>query len=302
VTTQAPEAPIWIVANRRAGVKPDPHASERLTELFQAANVSVRIVTPGSPAESEEAARAGVAAGARAVVAAGGDGTVHTVASALVGSETPLGVLPLGTLNHFAKDLGIPIDLDQAVATIAGGRVTSVDVGQVNDRIFVNNSSIGLYPNIVIERERLRSLGYRKWTAFAVASMRILRRYRGVVVRLELDNRTETVRTPFLFVGNNEYQIDGIRMGGRTRLDRGQLFACLAPRIHTRDLPKVFARAVMGRAGPDPLESFDTRELHVETLERRRIRVALDGEVVSMRTPLAYRVRPLALKVLVPGE
>lgn len=297
-----PAVPISVVFNRKAGTKQDPDASSRLSELFRAANVTVRMFTPASAAEIEEAARAAVAAGAAAVVAAGGDGTVRTVASALVGSETPFGVLPLGTLNHFAKDLGIPIDLEQAVRAIAGGLTTSVDVGQVNDRIFLNNSSIGIYPNIVIERERLRSQGHRKWTAFALASMRIVRRYRGVVVRVDRHGRTQTVRTPFLFVGNNEYQIDGIRMGGRTRLDRGRLFACLAPRVHTRDLPKLFARAVLGRAGPDALESFTTSELHVETLESRRIRVALDGEVVMMATPLAYRVRPLALRVLVPGR
>lgn len=296
-----PTAPIAVVFNPAAGLKHEAEMPSRLAELFRAANLTVRMIIPGSAGEIEEAARAALAAGAAAVVAAGGDGTVHSVASALVGSATPFGVLPLGTLNHFAKDLGIPIDLAQAVRTIAGGRTAAVDVGQVNDRIFLNNSSIGIYPNIVIEREQLRRDGYRKWTAHAVASLRILRHYRGVVVRVNRDNRTETVRTPFLFVGNNEYQIDGIRMGARATLDRGQLFACFAPRLHARDLPKLFARALLSRAGPDVLESFVTSELAVETLEGYRIRVALDGEVAKLTTPLAYTVRPRALTVLVPG-
>jgi diacylglycerol kinase family enzyme len=296
---------VAVIVNRMAGAaRQDANSPQHIEELFRKAGVPARIFTPASGGDADEAARAALAAGARAVVAGGGDGTARTVASTVVHSPTPFGILPLGTLNHFAKDLRIPIDLEKAVHIIAAGRVQQVDVGEVNDRMFLNNSSIGIYPNIVVERERLRTeSGYRKWTAFAVAASRILRRYRGVTVRVDRDGVQRTVRTPFLFVGNNKYDVDGLRMGGgRARMDAGLLFACLAPRLRARNLPALLARAVAGRAGPDALELFSTRELHVTTPKARRLRVSMDGEVAVMSTPLVFRTRPRALTVFAPGE
>lgn len=217
-----------------------------------------------------------------------------------MGSEIPLGVLPLGTLNHFAKDLGLPIDLEQAVTTIAIRRTVKVDVGEVNGRTFLNNSSMGIYPDVVMEREALRRRGHSKWTAFLVASATILRNYRGLVVKITAENSVEIARTPFLLVGNNEYQTDGIHLGARSRLNGGRLSAYLAPRVHARELPKLLALALVGRARKSHVfESFVARELRVETPESRSLRVALDGEVVLMTAPLQYRLRPLALRVIV---
>ena len=187
--------------------------------------------------------------------------------------------------------------------TIAAARTISVDVGEVNGRIFVNNSSIGVYPDIVVEREALRRQGHRKWTAFAVATVKILRHYRGVAVRIEAGDSTEIARTPFLVVGNNEYQIDGIGLGARARLDGGRLFAYLAPRVRARELPKLMALALMGRAKTHgTLESFGAAALQVGILHKRRLRVALDGEVTVMITPLRVRIRPRALAVVVPAS
>jgi diacylglycerol kinase family enzyme len=226
---------------------------------------------------------------------------VSSVASVLAGSPTPLGILPLGTLNHFAKDAGIPQDLDKAVATVVAGHVAEVDVAEVNGVTFINNASIGIYPDIVVEREQLRRQGYRKWTAFALATATILRRYRGLVVRLTADDATERARTTFLFVGNNEYQVDGLNLGARARLDGGQLFAYFAPRVHTRDLPKLLALALAGRAKQEHgLESLSASDLHVDTPRRRRLRVALDGEVRVMTRPLHFHTRPRSLRVIMP--
>jgi len=215
-----------------------------------------------------------------------------------VGSEIPLGVIPLGTLNHFAKDAGIPLDLEEAVKTIAARRTVKVDVGEVNDRTFLNNSSIGFYPDIVMEREALRRQGHRKWMAFVVASAKILRNYRGLLVKITADRSVEIARTPFLMVGNNEYQTDGIHLGARTRLNGGRLSAYLAPRVHARELPGLLALALAGRSRQNHLESFVARELRAETPESRSVRVAVDGEVVRMIAPLQFRVRPLSLRVI----
>ena len=292
---------ITVVLNPAAGLKHDEATPDRLSELFVRAGSPVRIVVLEFGTDAEQVVRSAIEAGAAAVVAAGGDGTVRSVAAGLAGSHTPLGVLPLGTLNHFAKDMGIPLELERAVETILAGHQRSVDVGAVNDRIFVNNSSIGIYPDIVVAREELRRQGLRKWTAFALATTRILRHYRGVRVHLETDTLARTAATPFLFVGNNEYQVEGIRLGSRVRLDAGSLYAYLAPRLRGRDLPKLLGLALAGRAMEHALECFATRALEVET-SRRAILVALDGEVRRMTVPLRYRILPGALPVIVPAR
>jgi YegS/Rv2252/BmrU family lipid kinase len=293
---------ITILLNPKAGGAGGRELRAELARLFEAAAVPVRIVSPPSAAAAADAAREAVESGAPAVVAIGGDGTISGIASALVGSNAALGVIPAGTLNHFARDLGIPPDLARAVSTIAAGHVTHIDVGTVNDRIFLNNSSIGIYPDVVLARDELRREGHRKWIAFVLATMKILRRYRGVVVRITEGGSTRSVRTPFLFIGNNEYQVVGPKLGARTSLAGGRLFAYLAPRVRPRDLPKLLAWALLGRpALHGALESFGAAEFRVETTRRKRIRVALDGEVTHLRTPLHYRVRPRALKVIVPA-
>ena len=290
---------IIVILNTSSGTNRIEDLADRLAGLFEAAGAPALIVPLRAPADAPAAARSAVDRGADVVVAAGGDGTVNTVASVLVGSHVPLGVIPRGTLNHFARDAGIPVDLERAVDTVAHGRVTRVDVGDVNGRVFLNNSSIGIYPDIVVEREALRRQGHRKWTAFAVATVKILRHYRGVVVRMTSGESTHVARTPFLFVGNNEYQVEGRHLGARDRLDGGRLFAYLAPRVNAHDLPALLARALIGREH-DTLESFAAVVLRVDIPGRRRLRVSTDGEVVVMSTPLNYRVRPSALGVIVP--
>jgi len=294
---------IVVLLNPRSGVTAAEDRSARVARLFEAAGADARIVELRSGAEASDAARSAIAHGAAAVVAGGGDGTVSSVASVLAGSDTPLGVLPLGTLNHFARDAGIPDDLEAAVAVVVAGRVVSVDVGELNGRTFVNNSSIGVYPDIVVEREKLRQQGYRKWTAFALATARILRRYRGLVVRLTTADTEVRARTAFLFVGNNVYETEGLDLGARATLDGGRLAAYLAPRVHARDLPALLARALTGRmSDAHVLESFVTDQLHVHTPGRRRLHVALDGEVAVMQRPFRYRIRPRSLRVIVPAR
>jgi len=271
-----------------------------IAEIFLASGSEARIVELQQGQDPAEVARA-ASARTSIVVAAGGDGTVSRVAAGLVGTPAMLGVLPIGTLNHFAKDLGLPFDLQTAVAAIAAPRIGSIDVGQVNDRVFINNSSIGVYPNIVEAREELRRLGHRKWPAFALATLRILRRYRGLRVRIEAAGRQYSWRTPFVFVGNNEYELDGIRLGGRTRLDAGRLFTYVAPRLRTRELPMLLARALMGRVRQSgTFEIVSAPELWIHIPHSRHVHVALDGEIETMTAPLHYRTCPGALKVILP--
>jgi diacylglycerol kinase family enzyme len=277
----------------RAGVETE------LRDLFRAVGRDAEIVPvrPGqNPAEAAREARSHAAI----VVAAGGDGTVSSVAAGIIDSPAALGVLPLGTLNHFAKDVHIPLDLREAVAVIAAGHIGTVDVGTVNDRIFINNSSIGVYPDIVQEREALRQRGHRKWPAMAIATMRVIRRYPGMTVSIEVE-AVRNWRTPFVVVGNNEYAIDGLRVGARTRLDAGLLFVYVSPRARTRDLPLLLAKALAGRASRSgAFEIIATTAATIDTRRASYIPVATDGEVATLRTPLLYRSHPGALRVVLP--
>lgn len=290
---------ITVVMNPSAGGSATPAAVD---EAFRAAGrpAHVRTFTPG---EDLTALAASLAAPDAVIVAAGGDGTVSAVAGGVAGTGAVLGVLPVGTLNHFAKDAGVPLALTDAVATVLHGRVARADVGAVNGRVFVNACSLGAYPNAVAIRERLRERGWRKWLAMAAGSARVLRDYRGVHVRLaDAHGGATRQRTPFLFIANNAYTIDGLQLGGRSRLDGGELVAYLAPHARTRDLPLLFARGLLGRARQSgAFMIVPARELWVDT-PLTKARLALDGELVDLAPPLHFTIHPAALPLLVPAE
>jgi len=290
---------IAVLLNLTAGGSKTSDLPRKLEVMFAGAGAAANVIVLESPGQTPDAVRQALDAGATVVVAGGGDGTVSSVARELAGTQVALGVLPLGTLNHFAKDLGLTLDLEKAVDVIANGVRTPVDVGVLNGRAFINNSSIGIYPDIVVEREALRGRGHRKLVAFLIATGRVLRKFPGVVVRISGGGASETFRTPFLFVANNEYQLEGIRLGRRSRLDEGRLYAYVAPRTHARDLPKLAVSALLGRAAGTPsLRAFAATELEVDIRGRRMLRVALDGEVFYMPLPLRYRIRHGALEVM----
>ncbi len=231
-------------------------------------------------------------------VAAGGDGTVNAVASAVAGSGRAMGVLPVGTLNHFARDLKLPLELEAAVAAITNGEVRAVDAGEVNGAVFVNNSSIGVYPLMVLERERMRKSGRGKWAALVVASMKSFVRFRCLQVELEVEGKAVRYTTPFVFVGNNEYCLDGLRLGERERMDRGELAVYLAPGARRGTILRMVFAAFFGRMKDVPeYEEYKVERLTVK-VGRRPLRVSLDGEVRRMRGPLEYRSRPGAVQVL----
>jgi diacylglycerol kinase family enzyme len=274
---------------------------ERLRQLLQARQLHWEVWPARDGAELRNLARKAAASDARVVVAGGGDGTLNTVGSCLAGGDKILGVLPLGTLNHFAKDLGIPLELGAAVENIAAGRVVSVDVAEVNGRVFFNNSSIGLYPRMVRRREARRKRGRPKWIAMASALFRTLKQYAAFRVRVTADGRRFIRRTPILFVGNNEYQIEGRTFGARRRLDSGKLNLYVLHNTGPWGLFKFALRALLSRAWR--IKDFDAREageIDVE-LRRERIRAALDGEIIELETPLRYRIRSGALRVIVPA-
>lgn len=291
---------VTVIGNQAAG--PGCPDWRRIESGLQARGLQARIELPGGGEDILAVADRALREGADIVVAAGGDGTVSAVASRLAGTATRLGVLPVGTLNHFAKDLGIPLDLDAAMDVIAGGSSIAVDVGEVNGRLFVNNSSIGLYPLMVIDRERLRkAAGRNKWLAMLSASWHVLRRYRALDVTIDIEGERQRHRTPLVFVGNNRYVIEGVAAGKRSSLQDGLLSLHMTRDVGRWGLIRLAARAMTGRLHDDDtlvVRECEWLEIHCR---HKRLHVALDGEVVRMPVPLRYRVRPADLQVMVPG-
>lgn len=289
-----------VIVNAGSGAGGHGVAAGRIVDVFNAQGINADVTLVPGRDVAGAAARA-IRDGASLVIAGGGDGTISTVASVVAGSDARLGVLPLGTLNHFAKDLHIPLDLEGAARTIAAGHSIAIDVGDVNGRSFINNASIGLYVRLIWEREKERRGGHHKWVAVAVAAGRLWRQYRRVRVVVHTRHKHRVVRTPFVFVGNNEYQLDGFQLGGRTRLDDGALHVLTAPGMTRLELVRVLLRAFTGRLhGEDHLDALTTSEVSIQAW-RRRIGVTLDGELWIAETPLTFRIRPGALRVLVPA-
>lgn len=275
-------------------------AREHIGRISRELGIEAQIVVARSGDELTPSAARAVGEKRQRVVAGGGDGTINAVAGALVGSGAALGVLPIGTLNHFAKDVGIPLGLEAAVRNVFAGEVIKVDVGEVNGRVFVNNSGVGVYPHIVRQREEEQHHGHAKWVAFMLAVGSVLRRYSRLRVRLHMDEAEALARvTPFLFVGNNRYEISGLEIGKRTRLDAGRLWVCAAPRAGRRNLVGMALRAFMGRVTDHELNAIEVEEIWVQT-GTRWVNVSTDGEVTVMNAPLYYRIRPHALGVVVP--
>ena len=235
------------------------------------------------------------------VVAGGGDGTITTVASELLNTNIPLGILPLGTLNHFAKDLRIPLDLEAAARSIATGRVSRIDVGEVNGRIFLNNSALGVHAALLSERQHRGRRHWGKLLASAEAAVSVLRRDPFLTVRMRADGEELTRTTPLVLISNNRYSMQGFRLGTRAALTRGELCLYVARRANRADLLGLGMRTLLGMNTPDELDLLPAREIDIET-RRKRVRVALDGEVMWIESPLHYRSRPGALRVIVPAS
>jgi diacylglycerol kinase family enzyme len=289
--------PLPVILNTHAGSS-NGDAEQRVRDAFAAAGIEIRLM-PGE--EVSLLARRAVHEGAGVVVAAGGDGTVNAVATQVAGTKSALAVLPMGTLNHFARDTGIPMDLEGAVRTIAEDYRERVDVGAVNGRIFLNNSSIGLYPSMVIRRENRRKRhGSGKWTALFWASLTVLRKHPMLDLTLGVNGSVTHQRTPLVFIGNNEYTVEGPEAGRRNGLCDGKLAVYVTRRHGRLGLLALGLRSMFGslREALD-LEAFTAPQVVIAT-RRKHLAVATDGEVSVMATPLEYENRPAALEVVVP--
>ncbi len=292
--------PAHVIVNATSGTGCPQGWDREVEDKFRARGIEAKVHLLRSGGEISGAVDRVISEGATLVIAAGGDGTVSAVASRLADRDVTLGVLPMGTLNHFAKDLGLPLELDEAIGVIAQAHDAQVDMGEVNGRLFINNSSLGLYPDIVLDRERQRQrLGRGKWMALLAASVTAARRYPVLSLHLEVDGRPMERRSPFLFVGNNLYQMEGFEIGEREGLTDGRLSLYVTQRTGRFGLLALAFRALLRRLKQaDDFDMVSAAQVVVQT-RRRRMRVSADGEVLTLETPLRYRIRPGALRVRV---
>lgn len=294
---------VAVVLNSLAGgnLRQSLSVQQRLGQLFTAAGLTVnihRVIPARLPAVLQTLIETQVGM----IIVGGGDGTLNTAARLLVDTDIVLGVLPLGTFNGFATDIGIPGDLEQAVEVLAQGKIITVDAGEINGRVFLNNVSVGVYPYAVRRRELYRRLlGMPKLYAMGYAALGAFWRLPTLKIWIDVDETQQFMETAFVFIGNNRYK-NGLMPGVRRRpaLNEGWLSVLYLRTVGRLALIKIVLRSVYRQLRDLPeLEVKDAKQVTIET-KKRRLRVALDGELTMLQPPLMLRIRPRVLRVIVP--
>lgn len=239
------------------------------------------------------------------VVAAGGDGTLNAVAQAVLGSGCAFGVLPQGTFNYFGRTHGIPQDIAQAMQLLLQSPALPVQVGLVNDRVFLVNASVGLYPRLLEEREGWkRRFGRSRLVALGAGMATLLRGYRSLRLQIEAQGHIRQLRTPTLFVGNNPLQLEQLGFLEAQQVAQGALAAIVLRPVGRAAMLWLMLRGAFGQLGQaDQVLSFACVRLRARLgwpPTARRIKVATDGEVLQLALPLQFRVAPEPLWLIRP--
>lgn len=310
-TEPRPDAPFYIVLNAGSGHSETALRRSTIETVLAAAGRSCHLELVDDPAELAASARsmAARATGSGGIlVAAGGDGTINTVAHEAVLAGCPFGVLPQGTFNYFGRTHGIPEDLEEAVYALLRAKVQPVQVGLLNNKIFLVNASVGLYPKLLEAREEdKRHYGRSRVVAFFSAIKIALRPHRHLRITLELDGKERRLRTTTLFIGNNRLQLEqvGMRDGLIEAVEEGQLVGIAPKPMGKLGLLRLLVRGMLGRLGDDDeVEAFAFKRLLVRTPSvygRKRMKVAADGEVAKMAMPLEFRVLEGRLLLMAQG-
>jgi YegS/Rv2252/BmrU family lipid kinase len=289
---------IGIIINATAGSSKGKELASRISAIFERNGVQARIKVANGK-QISAIARAMRDKHYDLIVAAGGDGTVSTVASQIVECDVVLGVLPLGTLNHFARDLGIPLDLEEAADAICRGEVRAVDIGSVNEKFFINNSSLGLYADQV----RLRQVWRKRigrWPALIVASIVTLVRYRHLRITANFNGQSVSRHCPLALISNNEYRLEPGNLTERKQLEGGLLGIYLLRDEGRMGLLRIAMHSFVQRLEEASSFEHDTSAEVIITMRRKRIHVALDGEVCKLNSPLRYSSMHGGLRVITP--
>ena len=300
--------PLFFIFNAASGHDDTREIVQHVAALLRAAGRPAELLVAGQPGELGALIGRAIN-GARdargVVVAVGGDGTLNAVAQAVWNAGLVMGVLPQGTFNFFGRVNGMPTDIGAAVDALLNARIEPVPVGMVGDRLFLVNASVGMYPQLLEEREQAkRRYGRSRWVALLSGLFTLLRG--GSVMTLELQGGADTrvVRTRTLFVGNNELQLRAVGLREAPEVEAGRLVAItLQPLSKLRTLWMI-VRGVMGRLdGAQGVDSFAFDRLVVQPRRRAvSAKVAIDGEIFRLPTPLIFRIAPRPLQLLVPAH
>lgn len=289
-----------IFVNASSGWDTKEDVPEKLRRWFEESGIDVQIEYVAKGVNLAERAREAVADGHQIVVAGGGDGTLSATASGLAGTDVAFGVLPVGTLNHFARDLHLPLDLEAAAKVVCQGNTQDVDIAEVNGKTFLNNSIIGLYPIFRFLRAEKERSGYPRKLALIWAMLGVFRRYPFLTLRFFVGGKEIVRRTPYVLIANNEHAMQGWHLGSRRSLSEGRLWIYVMRPQSRFGLFRMLVKLALGRFNArHHFDIFNAEELYV-TAKSKRMGVALDGEVHVMETPLRYRVLPRSLRVIVP--
>lgn len=306
--TLDPAAPLIFIINGASGSSDGDAKRVVIEDALRAAGRQgdVRFVRPDALAQEARAAAATALATRSAVVAVGGDGTINAVAQAAHAAGCAMGVVPLGTFNYVARTHGISTEPAEAAQMLIHAVPVPVQVGTVNDRVFLVNASLGLYPALLEDRETYKArFGRSRWVAMGAACMTLLRGHRQLRLLIDEGGEVREVRTPTLFVGNNRLQLEqvGVNLSAHPArvLDDGRIAAVMLKPIGTLTMAWLMLRGAMGSLGEaDSVESFAFQRMVVQP-RRRKIKVAFDGEIARMRTPLEFRVAAQPLYLLKPS-
>ncbi len=306
----SPTTPIrrWIVlTNERSGAG-DDDVARALAAALDGRHELRRVDDPSRlDAVAAEAVREALTQPGTGVAAHGGDGTLNTVANAAWNAGCTIGVLPGGTFNYFARTHRIPSDPAEAARVLAEGAARPVQVGLANGRVFLVNASVGLYPQLLEDREAFKErFGRRRAVALMAAAWTLLARRRVLHLVLDPDGAGPAapvaLDTATVFVGNNRLQLDQIGIADAPAVDAGRLVVVVLKPLGVRALLGVIARGASGQLGDaDAVASFPTAAVRIDLRSRSRLRVAADGEVRIERMPLEVAVAPRPLQVVLPG-
>ena len=304
----ARDGPLFVVLNSASGHKDTEQERQILAEVFSSAGRTYEFLQFDNPASIASVSTKAVAlakAKGGVVVAAGGDGTINAVASAVLRSGCPFGVIPQGTFNYFGRANAIPQDARAAALALLGASISAVSVGEVNGRVFLVNASLGLYPQLLEDREAWKQrFGRSRLVAFASGLATIFQARGQLSLEIEVAGKTTALRTPTLFIGNNHLQLAqvGIHEAHADAVNHGQLTGVAVRPIGTLALLGLLARGVIGRLGDaDNIDSFSFRKLKVALRGKRRVKVATDGEITWMTPPLLFQVADAPLLLMVPA-
>lgn len=296
----SPDAPFFIILNAGSGREQTERQRATIEHALDQAGRAFKLSVVEDAGQIDAIARHMVAAAKAAggiVVAAGGDGTINAVAARAAEAACPFGVLPQGTFNYFGRAHGIPEDLGEAVQALLRARMRPVQVGLVNDRIFLVNASIGLYPQVLQEREMdKRQFGRSRFVALFSMLKTALSTQQYLRISVEIEGKHQVLHTPTLFVGNNQLQMEQLGMSPMTAaLEDGQLAAIAPKPVGRIGMMKLLLLGALGRLGQaQDLVAFGFKDMTVKQItlygKRRRIKVATDGEVMLLDTPLKFQV------------